>query len=196
MASDALFVLPPASTEELVAFRWCDYDVPFWARENSRPGRWHRVGDMPTQYWSLSADAAWAELIRHQRLRTEGELDLVRMPFWACRVPAGALVDLRTAEARDRYGLTESQLVDEDWGPCQAIRPHLDATLVRGVIAPSAAFPAHANITLFGPRRAIKWNKRPPLSSTIPADQVSLGRPPEGLLDRVPKPASAGGTLF
>jgi hypothetical protein len=81
------------------AFRWSDYDVPFWARGNTRPGRWHRVGDGPTQYWTLCPEAAWAELIRAENLQTEDELDLVRMPLWVCRIPATGLLDLSATRA-------------------------------------------------------------------------------------------------
>src|SRR5262249_46321421 len=73
------------SPGSLTAFRYCDYDVPFWARKNTRPGRFHALGDPPTQYWALCPEAAWAKLIRHEDLRSEAELDLVRMPIWVAR---------------------------------------------------------------------------------------------------------------
>jgi RES domain-containing protein len=167
-----------------MAFRWTTYDVPFWARHNSRPGRWHRVGDSPTQYWSLTPEAAWAELIRHEGLYEEVELDLVRMPLWVCRLPKASIVDLHVPEHRERYGLELGDLVDDDWEPCQAARGSLEAD-ARGVIAPSPALPEHANVTLFGARRTIDWTRQPVLASTIPAALSAIGRPPEGLLARV-----------
>lgn len=172
-----------------MAFRWTTYDVPFWARGNSRPGRWHRVGDLPTQYWSLTPEAAWAELIRHEGLYEEAELDLVRMPLWVCRIPKASLVDLHVAELRRRYGLEADDLVDEDWNACQGARAALEAD-ARGVIAPSPALPGHANVTLFGARRAISWTRQPILTSTIPAALSAIGRPPEGLLARVHRAAT------
>lgn len=167
-----------------MAFRWTTYDVPFWARENSRPGRWHQVGHPPTQYWSLTPEAAWAELIRHENLNEEDELDLVRMPFWVCRVPKTSLVDLHDPELRERYGLTVENLTDDAWEACQTARDALEGD-ARGVLAPSAALPEHANLTLFGARRAINWTRQPVLASTIPATLSAIGRPPEGLLSRV-----------
>jgi hypothetical protein len=156
--------------------------VPFWARENSRPGRWHQLGDEPTQYWSLTPEAAWAELIHHEHIRSESELDLVRMPFWACRFDSGGIVDLRREDVREQYEITEALLVARDWTACQSLRPRLANGLARGVIAPSACLPSHANVTLFGPRRAISWTKAPALASTVPTAQVALGRPPIGVL--------------
>jgi RES domain-containing protein len=181
-----------------VAFRWSSYDVPFWARPNTRPGRWNRVGENSTQYWSLAPDAAWAELIRSENLRTEQELDLVRMPFWVCRVPSGMVVDLRRPDERERFGITEEQLIADDWSACQELSELLRER-ARGVIAPAAALPAEGNLTLFGPRRAIRWDKPPALTSVLPTARAAIGRPPPGLVDRVRRrldPVPKPDTLF
>lgn len=169
----------------LVAFRWTTYDVPFWARPNSRSGRWHAAGDGCTQYWSLDPEAAWAELIRHERLTHEHELDLVRMPFWTCRVRPTRLVDLRDSEVRAQHGIGHAELVGDDWIACQRLAAGLRKSGVAGVVSPSAALPSASNLTLFGPRRAIEWSTRPVLASTVPAAVAALGRPPRGLVDRV-----------
>lgn len=169
---------PPGS---LTVFRYCDYDVPFWARPNSRPGRWHVVGDPPTQYWSMTPDAAWAELIRAESLRTKPDLDLVHMPLWVCRVPTTGLVDLRRAEIRELAGLGADDLVADDWSACQAVGARLRATDA-GVIGPCAALDGHANVTIFGVRRQIDWRARPALASAVPAAVVAIGRPPTGLV--------------
>ena len=71
--------------ERQIAHRYSSYDTPFWVRENSLPGRWHRRGDGPTQYLSLSTDGAWAELIRNEELRTEDEGAMVSVSMWALR---------------------------------------------------------------------------------------------------------------
>jgi RES domain-containing protein len=181
--------LPFNGPGTLTAFRWSTYDVPFWARENSRPGRWHRIGDTPTQYWSLSPEAAWAELIRQENLCDESELDLVRMPFWVCRVQKASLIDLRIVDQRDRYDVTSDNLVGDDWFPCQEARTRLEAD-ARGVIAPCPALPEHSNVTLFGARRAIRWTRQPVLATTAPATMAAIGRPPRGLLRIVRRPTS------
>lgn len=196
MAADALSLLP-ADPTDVVAFRWSSYDVPFWARPNTRPGRWNRLGDDPTQYWSLSPDAAWAELIRHENLRSEAELDLVRMSFWICRVPTMRLIDLRHEAERDKYDLAEDALIADDWRECQELRAVLQRRAA-GVIAPCAALPDEPNLTLFGARRAIDFDARPALASAVPVAKAAIGRPPDGLVERVRRPAGppATGTLF
>ena len=172
---------------EYIAFRWTDHDVPFWARENSRDGRWNLASQGATQYWSLTPEAAWAELIRAENLQTEDDLDEVRMPFWIARVPTLGLLDLRVNESRAEHGVTEDHLTGNDWKPCQTLATQLREAGYRGVIAPSAALPDHMSLTLFGPRRAIDWTRRPALASTTPAAETAVGRPPPSydLLDRV-----------
>jgi RES domain-containing protein len=178
----------------ITLFRYSDYDVPFWSRQNSRPGRWHRRGDPPTQYWSMTPDAAWAELIRAENLRSEAELDLVRMPIWACRVPMVGLLNLTDIDVQDAQGITEPELVGDSWTPCQELGGKVRATCA-GVIAPCAALDRHANVTIFGARRAIDWRDRPALARTVPATVVAVGRPPVGLLERVRRTADDDGAL-
>lgn len=175
---------PGDGDTEIVAFRYSTYDVPFWVRPNSRPGRWHVVGEPPTQYWSTTPDGAWAELIRAEELTLEGELDLLRMPIWVCRIPCLGLVDLRQEAERDALGLSIADLISDDWSACQRAGEHLRGT-ARGVITPSAAMESGANVTLFGPRRAIALEQRPALASAVPSAVVALGRPRPGLLPLV-----------
>lgn len=183
MAAEPLALLPAAETE-FTAFRWSSYDVPFWGRPNTRDNRWNYADVGPTQYWALTPEAAWAELIRHEDLQTEDELDLVRMPIWVCRIPTVMLVDLRLTSERERHGITYDDLINDDWGPCQRLAVVL-RDYVRGLITPCAALPDHANITLFGPRRAIDWHSRPALASTLPTSRAAIGRPPDGLIPKV-----------
>jgi RES domain-containing protein len=186
VASEPLSLLAEAPPR-LTAFRWSSYDVPFWARPNNREGRWNVLDGTCTQYWSLSPDAAWAELIRHEGLATEAELDLVRMPVWVCHVSSAFIVDLQREDERERFGITYDELISDDWSPCQALAGRLRAQH-QGIIAPCAALPAHPNLTLFGPRRSIKWMGTPGLASVIAAGRVAIGRPPEGLIDKVRRP--------
>ncbi|MCD6727019.1 MAG: RES family NAD+ phosphorylase [Solirubrobacteraceae bacterium] len=186
--------IPPANAPaQIVAFRYASYDVPFWVRPNTRPGRWNLPGEAPTQYWSLTPDGAWAELIRAEDLGSEQELDLVRMSIWACRVPCAMLVDLTREDARDAHGIGEPDLVGEDRRACQALATRLRATSAKGLLSPSAALPGDVGLTLFGPRRAIDWRREPALASAVPTARVALGRPPEGLLERVRRSAAAHG---
>lgn len=198
MAAEPQALFSGASVGELTAFRWADYDVPFWARENSNDGRWNYAHQDATQYWSLTPEASWAELIRHESLRSEDELELVRKPFWVARISSHMLIDLRIPDERDAHEISEGDLIDDDWSACQQLAIRLRHR-ARGVIAPAAAFPAHPSITLFGRRRAIDWTSRPALASTVPAARAALGRPPEGLLPQVRhrrRPGPLGDRLF
>lgn len=170
------------SAGDLTLFRYCGDESPFWAVPNSRPGRWNSAGEQPTQYWSSSPDAAWAELIRFEGLGTEADLDLVRMPIWACRFPAEGLVDLRNVAVRDTVGFSEADLVDDDWSACQRLGSVLRESQ-EGVIAASAVLEGHANVTIFGARRMIDWRERPVLASAVPACVMAVGRPRPGLIE-------------
>lgn len=184
--SASLFSTEPLSSQtEVVAFRYCAYDVPFWVRSNTRPGRWHRVGDPPTQYWSTTPDGAWAELIRAEDLTTEDELDLLRMPMWVCRAPTMGLLDLTDRAAAEGFELGDEALVSDEWAPCQEAAAQIRGEGHRGVLCPNAALPDTLNVTLFGPRRAIALQSKPRLASAVPSAIVAIGRPRPGLIDEV-----------
>lgn len=185
--------LPATSAAGSVTlFRYCSYDVPFWALPNTRAGRWNRVGDPPTQYWSMTPDAVWAELIRAEGLQHETDLDLVRMPIWTCRAPFADLVDLRDEESAASVGATLDALIGDDWSACQDLATTLRVSC-GGVISPSAALDGHHNVTLFGPRRVIDWRTRPALASAVPTALTSIGRPRAGLVASVRRPADPSG---
>jgi RES domain-containing protein len=168
-----------------VAFRYCSYDVPFWARPNTQAQRWNLPREDCTQYWALTPDGAWAEHIRANDIETETELDEIRIPIWVCRLSCMDLIDLRQAEVRDRYELTAADLTSPDWGACQRAATSMRTEGARGLLAPSAALANATNVTLFGPRRQIAFDRRPALASAVPATVVAIGRPPRKLLERV-----------
>lgn len=172
------------SAGSLALFRYCSYDTPFWVLKNTRAGRWHVTGDEPTQYWSSTPDAAWAELIRAEGLRTEEELDLVRMPIWVCRFPSSGLLDLRSGDAQKTAKVREADLIADDWSACQTLGAELRESYA-GAIAPCAALEGHANVTIFGPRRMIDWRERAALASAVPACVASFGRPRPNLVQHV-----------
>lgn len=178
---------PQSVTFDEVAFRYADYDVPLWARPNTRHGRWHRAGQIATQYLSLSVDGSWAELVRWEDLRTEPELRLVRMPMWVLRLRESRLADYSTFELADDAGFDPEALVDEDYERCQDEADRLRASGYRGVLSPSASCPGETNLTLFGPRIAVGWTSPPNrlLASFVPTKQLAVGHPPTEVLDRV-----------
>lgn len=189
-----LFPPPPPAlpTEDLVAFRYSSYDVPFWVRPNSIAQRWNHAFEGPTQYWSLAPEGAWAEHIRANDLTTEAELDEVRIPIWACRLSSACLLDLRETGVRDHYGLTLADLTADDWSSCQHAAGVMRGDRVRGILTPSSALAGATNVTLFGPRRAIALDRQPALASAIPVGIVAIGRPPRGLLPRVIRRMNTG----
>lgn len=168
-----------------VAFRYSNYDTPFWVRPNSEPGRWHRFGDEATQYLSTTVDGAWAELIRAEELHTEQEAALVRMPIWVAEVHVQRIADYSTFEKAEIAGFPPEALVEEDYSLCQAEGKRLRSAGIQGVLAPSAALSGSGSLTLFGPRVASTWSLRPLLASSIPATKIAVGAPPEGIVARV-----------
>lgn len=168
-----------------VAFRYSNYDTPFWVRPNSQPGRWHWFGDGATQYLSTTVDGAWAELIRAEELRTEQETTLVRMPIWAAEVNVQRIAYYSTFDRAEAAGFPPEALIEDDYSICQAEGRRLRDAGVQGVLAPSAALSGSKNLTLFGPRIASTWDLRPLLASSIPAMKMAVGAPPEGIVERV-----------
>lgn len=174
-----------AITIKELAYRYSNYDTPFWARGNTQPGRWHVPGDGPTQYLSFSTDGAWAELIRAEDLRTEEEVALVSMPLWQARVEQAAVVDYADFARADAAGFPAEALIDDDYERCQREGRRLRGLGYRGVVAPSAALPGTLNLTLFGGRIAIDWESTPRVASSLPATVLTKGAPPPGLVTRV-----------
>jgi hypothetical protein len=173
------------SVEKRIAHRYSSYDTPFWVQENSQAGRWHRKGDGPTQYLSLSTDGAWAELIRNEELRAEGEVAMVSVSMWAVLVDQVMIADYSTFERAERSGFDPSTLVEEGYERCQLEAARLRELGYLGVMAPSAALPDATNLTLFGARMASTWDRAPLLASSIPATIITKGAPPPGLLGKV-----------
>jgi hypothetical protein len=170
-----------------VAFRYSDYDVPLWARPNTRDGRWHRAHTQSTQYLSFSVDGSWAELVRWENLQTPEEIRLVRMPMWVLRLRESRLADYSKFERAEEAGFPPEALVDEDYSRCQDEADRLRAAGFRGVLAPSASCPGEVNLTLFGPRIAVTWDTPAAklLVSFVPTKQLAVGHPPELVLPRV-----------
>jgi hypothetical protein len=168
-----------------VAFRYSNYDTPFWVRPNTEPGRWHRVGDQPTQYLSMSVEGSWAELIRAEGLRSEAEVALLRMPMWVAEVDVKRIADYETFEKASEAGFSPDALIDENFDRCQVEGLRLREAGFDGVLAPSAALPGASNLTLFGARIASRWGKPPMLASSIPATQIAVGSPPSEIVASV-----------
>jgi hypothetical protein len=168
-----------------LAFRWANYDTPFWARPNSLAGRWNSVGTGPTQYWCLDPHGPWAELIRHEELHTDADLAMVRQSVWIARWSTGPLADMSTFEKGEEWGVTPEILVEDDHQRCRRLANALRARGLAGVMCPSAALPYTTSLVVFGPRILAAWGSHPRLASGVPALQWGIGSPPSGLHERV-----------
>lgn len=174
---------------DAVAFRYADYDTPFWARNNRSEGRWHTLGNGATQYLSLHPDGAWADLMRSRDLQTEADLESVRMRFWVALLSQRNFVDYSAPEKANAAGFAGDALTDDDYSRCQGEGQRLRDEGYAGVIAPSAALSGVLNVTIFGRRVLSAWGEPPRLASSIPACLAAIGSPPLHLLGQVRYPA-------
>jgi RES domain-containing protein len=167
------------------AFRATSYDVPLWALPNRRAGRWNLAGQGSTQYLCLDAEAPFAEMLRHEDLRSEIAAAQYRTTLWQVHVDEGAMVDYRDFDAVETAGFSPDAIVEDDHERCQAEADWLRGHGARGVLSTSASLPGSVNLTLFGPRVAIRWSARPRLASALPVQNLASGGPPAGLVRRV-----------
>ncbi len=178
---------PPTFVDQVViAYRATSYDVPVWVSPNRREGRWNIANQEPiAQYMSLDAEAPFAEMLRHENLRSESDASHYRTTIWQLQVDSGAIVDYSTFELAEGAGFDPEALVSDDYEFCQAEARWLVSHNARGVLAPSAALPGSTNLTLFGPRVRVRWGTPVKLASSVPAQPISTGAPPTGLIERV-----------
>lgn len=176
--------LPTIDLVDTIAWRYSNYDTPFWARANTRDGRWNASREASVQYLAMEPNGAWAELIRAENLRSEAEAATVRMPLWVAAVNE-VLVDYSTFEKAEAAGFPPEALVDDDWTKCQDEGRRLRDHGYGGVVTPSAALPGATNIVIFGPRILWEWRRPRVLAATIPAAVAAIGAPPVGLVERV-----------
>lgn len=176
--------LPTEDLNDVIAWRYANYDTPFWARDNTRDGRWNTAGEACVQYLAMEPNGAWAELIRSEELRSEEEVATVRIPIWVAAVNE-VVVDYSTFEKAEAAGFDPGALVDDDWGKCQDEGRRLRDLGYTGVIAPSAALPGAMNLGIFGARILWAWRRPLVLSATVPATVAAVGSPPSGLVGGV-----------
>jgi hypothetical protein len=177
--------LPPHTRIDAVVYRATSYDVPVRVSENRRAGRWNFARSGTVQYACLDVEAPFAEMLRHEDLRTEEDAAGFRTTLWQLRVNEGVVVDYSTFEKAERAGFPPEALVDDNLEPCQKEAHRLAGLGARGVLSPSAALPGSVNLALFGQRVPIQWEAEVQISSAIPVQRLVTGHPPEGLVSRV-----------
>jgi RES domain-containing protein len=168
-----------------IAYRVTSYDVPLWVNPNRRSGRWNLAGAEATQYLSLDAEAPFADVLRHEDLRSEEEASHYSTTLWQLQIESDLIVDYRTFELADAAGFDAGALVNDDHAQCQEEAQWLMSQGARGVLSPSAALPGSVSLTLFGPRVHVPWGAKVELASSIPAQKLATGHPPNGLTSRV-----------
>jgi len=72
----------------VILYRHCDRRFPYlWETADQPAARWHGDGEGPVQYFSDTPSGAWAELLRHEGIRDERDLEGVRRALWAVDAP-------------------------------------------------------------------------------------------------------------
>jgi hypothetical protein len=177
---------------EVVAFRIANYETPLWAVENFAAGRYNAPGSGFTQYLSLHPLTPWAELLRNEDRRTRERAVLMRYPLWALRVQIDEPpFELSFGNATE-VGLAPHDLVDDDYGRCQALADGFRRGGPGAFTAPSAALPGTRNLVVLEPRVLVSYNQVPFDEIDWPGSMTSQeGRCPEGLWDLVHYRASA-----
>lgn len=168
-----------------LAFRASTYDVPLWVWPNRRSGRWNIAGQGCTQYFCLDTEAPYAELLRHEELRTDQEATTLRTILWQADIDEAAVVDYSSFEKAEAAGFPAEALVEDDHERCQAEAARLTSHGATALLTPSAALAGSTNITLFGPRVEVSWTAERLLASQLPVQRLASGGPPAGLAARV-----------
>jgi len=134
---------------------------------------------------SLDSEAPFAEILRHEDLRTEEAASHYSSTIWQAHIDEAMVVDYSTYELAETAGFAVDALVGDDLERCQAEALWLMDRGARGVLSPSAALPGATNLALFGARVGVKWGTTAGLASAIPVQRVTRGHPPAGLTARV-----------
>ena len=72
----------------VIVFRHADPRFPFlWETADQPAARWHEEGEGPVHYFADTPDGAWAELIRHEEIRTPEDLAMLARALWAVELP-------------------------------------------------------------------------------------------------------------
>lgn len=120
-------------------------------RPEQESGRWHRLGEGFAQYFALSPQGAWAELVRYHCIRDAELAREQRRNLWLATIHQRDIADLSTFPHWDDVGLNPAVAVGAH-ASAQDLAEELRDAGYRGLLAPSAALPEAVNLTLFGPR--------------------------------------------
>jgi hypothetical protein len=114
-------------------FRHADPRFPFlWESRDQPAARWHGPGEGPAHYFSTTADAAWAELLRHEEITDPDDLAGIRRSMWAVELA-------NLPDAWPRLGRATLTGGPETYPACRAAARRLRDAGADGFSAPSAA---------------------------------------------------------
>jgi hypothetical protein len=112
-------------------------------------GRYHRVGGTRTWYGSSSEDAAWAEFFRHYAEQDIDPFEVIRR-IGTVRFEGLVVLDVTDTEVRSPLGLTEDDLVADDYAICQRLADRARQAGFEAILAPSAGLHGAATLAIFG----------------------------------------------
>lgn len=95
------------------------------------------------------------------------------------------MADYGTFAKAEEAGFPPDAMVDDDHERFQAEAAWLRSHGLHGVLSPSAALPGTVDLTLFGPRVAVRWDAEPKLALALPVQRLATRAPPRGLVERV-----------
>lgn len=185
----------------MIGFRQADPRYPFlWESSDQPAARWHDAGEGPVHYLAGTADAAWAEFLRHEEITDPDDLATVRRAMWAVEIPDVDLPLLRLPPAVVRGD-------ERSYEACRREARRMRAAGASGFRAESAAIRSSTQSGYRvsdglrpGPRRTeevvVLFGPRPDL---IGWAACAVGRPREDLLRRVRhvrRPAHAGAAMI
>lgn len=177
----------------MILFRHADPRLPFlWETADQPPARWHDAGEGPAHYFADTPDGAWAELIRHEELRTAADLATVRRDLWAvdARDWPPSMAPRSSTPALDAATMGGDR---RTYAACRTAAREMRAAGTAWLVAPSAALQPGAargfrvdGGLVPGPSRnglvLVLFGRRPDL---VGWRLVSEGRPAPDLLSRV-----------
>jgi hypothetical protein len=118
----------------MILFRHAPPFRPFaWQSPDQPAGRWHAQGEGPATYLSTTPDAAWSELLRHEGIQHEDDLEGIDRWLWAIEVADPLVAASPGVERRLLDGGTET------YEACQGAARRLRSEGHDALIAPSSA---------------------------------------------------------
>jgi len=139
-------------------------------------GRWNPPDSFSTLYLAEAVDTVTREFYRLARRQGLHPRDFLPRDLYTFEVELEAVLDLRLDDARERVGLSSTELRSDDARACQAIGEAAHYLGLEGVAVPSAAGGGGIVLAVFldrlrpnsriEPTTHVRWNEPPPEAVT------------------------------